>query len=68
MLDLYRKQREYMNINQVILRPWQQSLLEYMKPSDREIIWVIGKKVMRGKHGFRSIWNQNMDGAKSFVV
>mgnify|MGYP005730365339 CR=1 FL=1 len=26
MLDLYRKQREYMNINQVILRPWQQSL------------------------------------------
>ena len=32
MLDLYRKQREYMNINQVILRPWQQSLLEYMSP------------------------------------
>ena len=68
MLDLYRKQREYMNINQVILRPWQQSLLEYMKPSDREIIWVIGKKVMREKHGFRSIWNQNMGGAKLFVV
>ena len=53
MLDLYRKQREYMNINQVILRPWQQSLLEYMKPSDREIIWVIGKKGNEGKTWFQ---------------
>ena len=50
MLDLYRKQREYMNINQVILRPWQQSLLEHMKPSDREIIWVIGKKGNEGEN------------------
>ena len=53
MLDLYRKQREYMNINQVILRPWQQSLLEHMKPSDREIIWVIGKKGNEGKTWFQ---------------
>ena len=53
MLELYRKQREYMNINQVILRPWQQSLLEYMKPSDREIIWVIGKKGNEGKTWFQ---------------
>ncbi len=53
MLELYRKQREYMNINQVILRPWQQSLLEHMKPSDREIIWVIGKKGNEGKTWFQ---------------
>ena len=53
MLDLYRKQREYMNINQLILRPWQQSLLEHMKPSDREIIWVIGKKGNEGKTWFQ---------------
>ena len=53
MLDLYRKQREYMNINQVILHPWQQSLLEHMKPSDREIIWVIGKKGNEGKTWFQ---------------
>ena len=53
MLDLYRKQREYMNINEVILRPWQQSLLEHMKPSDREIIWVIGKKGNEGKTWFQ---------------
>ena len=50
MLDLYRKQREYMNINQVILRPWQQSLLEHMKPRDREIIWVIGKKYRNAEY------------------
>ena len=53
MLDLYRKQREYMNINEVILRPWQQSLSEHMKPSDREIIWVIGKKGNEGKTWFQ---------------
>ena len=53
MLELYRKQREYMNINQVILRPWQQSLLEHMKPSDREIIWVMGKKGNEGKTWFQ---------------
>ena len=29
------KEREYMNISQVILRPWQQSLLEHIRPSDR---------------------------------
>ena len=53
MLDFYRKQREYVNVNQVILRPWQQSLLEHMKPSDREIIWVIGKKGNEGKTWFQ---------------
>ena len=53
MLDLYRKQREYMNINEVILRPWQQSLLEHMKATDREIIWVIGKKGNEGKTFFQ---------------
>jgi len=44
MLDMYMKQRENIDIDNVILRLWQTSLLEYMKPSYREVIWVIGKK------------------------
>ena len=53
LLDIYRKQRKNIDIENVILRPWQESLLEYMQPNDREIIWVIGKNGNEGKSWFQ---------------
>ena len=53
MLDMYMKQRENIDIDNVILRLWQTSLLEYMKPSYREVIWVVGKNGDEGKSWFQ---------------
>ena len=35
------------------LRPWQQELLEDIKPSDRNIIWVVGRGGAEGKSWFQ---------------
>ena len=53
LLNIYRKQKKNIDIENVILRPWQESLLQYMKPSDREIIWVVGVKGNEGKSWFQ---------------
>ena len=53
LLDIFRKQKKNIDIENVILRPWQESLLEYMNPSDREIIWVIGVHGNEGKSWFQ---------------
>ena len=53
LLDIYRKQKKNIDIENVTLRSWQESLLKYMKPSDREIIWVIGVKGNEGKSWFQ---------------
>ena len=53
LLDIYRKQKKNIDIENVTLRPWQESLLKYMKPSNREIIWVIGAKGNEGKSWFQ---------------
>lgn len=37
----------------VSLKPWQKSLLKVMKPSQREIMWVTGKKGAEGKSWFQ---------------
>jgi hypothetical protein len=51
--DLYVKNKQNIDIKNVILRPWQESLLEYIKPSNREIIWVVGRKGNEGKTWFQ---------------
>ena len=51
--DLYVKNKQNIDINNVILRPWQEGLLKYIKPSNREIIWVIGRKGNEGKSWFQ---------------
>ena len=43
-LDLYWNKKQLMNIDNVILKTWQSALIEYMKPSFREVIWVQGAK------------------------
>ena len=40
--DLYVKNKQNIDVENVILRPWQESLLNYIKPSNREVILVIG--------------------------
>merc|ERR1712055_994688 len=43
-LDLYWNKKQLMDIENVILKTWQESLLQYLKPSNREIIWIQGAK------------------------
>ena len=40
------------------LKPWQEELLNLMKPSEREIIWVCGKKGAEGKSWFQNYLEQ----------
>ena len=51
--DLYVKNKKNIDVDNVILRPWQEGLLNYIKPSDREVIWVIGRKGNEGKTWFQ---------------
>ena len=53
LLELFMKHKQNIDLENVLLRPWQASLLEYMKPSDREVIWVIGAKCNEGKSWFQ---------------
>ena len=56
-VDLYMENQEnFRDIGNIELKPWQESLLEYVQqPCDREIFWVVGKKVMRGRVGSRNM-------------
>ena len=52
----YSKALEIINVPDKItdtLRPWQQKLFGDIKPSDRDIIWVIGRKGAEGKSWFQ---------------
>ena len=52
-LDLFWNKKQLMNIDNVILKTWQGALLEYMKPSNREVIWVQGAISEEGKSYFQ---------------
>merc|ERR1712081_133920 len=51
--ELYIKHKKNVDLDNVILRPWQEALLEYIKPTNREIIWVMGRKGNEGKSWFQ---------------
>ena len=51
--ELYIKHKKNIDLDNVILRLWQKALLEYIKPSTREVIWVIGKHGNEGKSWFQ---------------
>ena len=38
---------------EVILKPWQEKLVELIKPSEREIIWIVGSVGNEGKTWFQ---------------
>ena len=52
-LDLYIKQKQRLDQDNTKLRPWQDDLLKYMKPTDREVIWVRGINGNEGKTWFQ---------------
>ena len=54
-VDLYMEnQSDFKDVGNVELKPWQESLLEYVQqPCDREIFWVVGKEGNEGKNWFQ---------------
>ena len=54
-VDLYMENQEnFRDIGNIELKPWQESLLEYVQqPCDREIFWVVGKEGNEGKSWFQ---------------
>ena len=53
-LDIYMKQAQELYYNNVELKPWQTELLEYMDhPTQRQIIWIVGKSCGEGKSWFQ---------------
>ena len=52
-VDLYiENQANFRDVGNVELKPWQNELMKYIKPHDREIIWVVGKDGNEGKIWF----------------
>ena len=53
-VDLYMEnQADFRDVGNVELKPWQESLLEYVQqPCDREIFWIVGKEGNEGKNWF----------------
>ena len=53
-LDLYMKQKQDIDQENTILRPWQEDLLRQIEhPTDRKVIWVRGAKCGEGKSWFQ---------------
>ena len=53
-LDLFTKQKQSMDHRNVILRPWQEDLMEHIEiKTDRTVIWVVGRKGSEGKSWFQ---------------
>ena len=53
-LHLYHREHQLRDMSQAKLRPWQEHLFEITKtPSEREVIWVIGKDWNEGKSWFQ---------------
>merc|ERR1711954_129106 len=47
-------QADFRDVGNVELKPWQESLLEYVQqPCDREIFWVVGQEGNEGKNWFQ---------------
>ena len=54
-VDLYMEnQADFRDVGNVELKPWQESLLEYVQqPCDREIFWIVGQEGNEGKNWFQ---------------
>ena len=53
-LDTYiEHQEDFRDVGNVELKPWQNELMKYIEPHDREIIWVVGKDGNEGKSWFQ---------------
>ena len=53
-LDLYMKQGHEIDCDNVVLKAWQAELLEWINdPTDRYVLWVVGKACGEGKTFFQ---------------
>ena len=53
-LYLYRKEQQLCDLSEADLRSWQQQALQFIKtPTERDIIWIIGKTGNEGKSWFQ---------------
>ena len=53
-LELYRNEDEdYDLYKNTVLYPWQEELMKHMKPTHRQVIWVVGEKTDEGKSYFQ---------------
>ena len=54
-LDLYKKHRRTIDVENVELRPWQQNTLDLLEsPTDRDVIWIRGQTGNEGKTWFQT--------------
>ena len=51
----------------MILRPWQEKLVELIKPSERDIIWIVGSVGNEGKTWFQK-YLKDIHGVRVFDV
>ena len=52
-LHVYRKQIPRRDLTDANLRPWQEKLMKELIPTDREILWIMGKDGNEGKTWFQ---------------
>ena len=52
---IYKEQKQNVDVENVILKSWQESLLNYMKPSDREIFGFKVDIAEKEKPGFKNM-------------
>ena len=64
-VDLYiENQANFRDVGNVALKPWQNELMKYIQPHDREIIWFLEKMAMKEKIGSKNMLNLCMDQEK----
>ena len=55
-LELYRKNRRFINVQEQELKKWQSKLMEYFTQEEgssyREVVWIVGKRGNKGKADF----------------
>ena len=53
-VEIYTQhQDDFRDVGNVELKPWQNELMKYMDPCDREIFWIVGKDGNEGKSWFQ---------------
>ena len=53
-------------VSDLFLKPWQEKLLKLMKPSEREILWIVGKHGNEGKSWFQKYLKNTRGSSKVF--
>ena len=59
-------QEDFRDVGNVELKPWQDELMQYIIPCDREIFWIVGKDGNEGKSWFQK-YVKSMFGTRRVV-